>query len=548
MPPLTAGFKQTLSSRHSPFIVYLLVCISVGGLCFQTYGASWDEPNFYDYAAAAPYAYSIHDRLSGQFELEKSFGPLPEAHKMYGTAYLLIAGGLVKILTSAFQIGWYESWHYINFLSFMLGILFFYLLCLRWLSSRGAFTATLLFSTQPVLWGHAFINPKDIPFMSFFILAVYLGFRGMDQAVKTMIQVRKGSPLLLRQLWFTLPAGIAVGLLTSIRILGPFAGVLIAIYAALKYGRKTVLAILSMGIIALLVNYLTWPYLWENPVQSYRDVFKYMSDNPVILSVLFKGVFYHSNNLPYTYFPVTLLISFTEFIVPLFLLGLAVILYKKSFIQMEWQSLLPVLLWFFLPFFYIVTFRPALYDGLRHFIFILPPVFVCAGFALERLLFWIKRTWLKVFIMVILLFPGIDGITRLFPYEYTYYNAFIGGTGGAFRRFETDFWLTCYKEALQGIRQLKPEASKIFVFRNPRLAAEYAPENLSIKDLAPIKDQVPQGSLLLFTTRFNDDLNINSSFPQVLTVGREGAVFCVVREAAKSGAEYEPSQSTSLLP
>lgn len=541
MPPLIAIFPKIFRSRHSPFIAFLLVCVFIGGLSFQTYGASWDEPNFYDYAAAVPYAYSIQDRLSGQFDLEKSFGPLPEAHKMYGTAYLLIAGVLVKILTSAFQIGWYESWHFINFLSFLLGIFVFYLLCLRWLSSRGAFTAALLFSTQPVLWGHAFINPKDIPFMSFFIMALYLGFRGIDHA-------QKGPPQLLRQFWLTLPAGICVGLLTSIRILGPFAGILVAIYAVIKYGRKSVLAILFMSIIALLVNYLTWPYLWENPVQSYREVFEYMSDNPVILSVLFEGVFYRSNNLPFTYFPLTLWISFTELICPLFFLGLAALLWKKSFIKIDWQSLLPVLLWFFLPFFYIIIFRPALYDGLRHFIFILPPIFVCAGFALEHLFSCLKGTWMKVTLMMILLFPGIYGITRLYPYEYTYYNAFVGGVGGAFRRFETDFWLTCYKEALEEIRQRMPEASKIYVFRNPRLAAEHAPDMLAVEDLALVRDKVPQGSFLLFTTRFNDDLNIHPSSPQALTVGREGAVFCVVKETSKSGAVYEPSQSTSLLP
>jgi hypothetical protein len=533
MPPLTAGLSQIFRSRHSPFIAYILVCIILGGLSFQIYGASWDEPNFYDYAAAIPYAYSIQARLSGQFELAKSFGPLPEAHKMYGTAYLLIAGALVKILTAVFHAGWYESWHFINFLSFQLGIIFFYLLCLRWLSSRAALAAALLFSIQPVLWGHAFINPKDIPFMSFFILAVYLGLRGMDQANQAQKNAEKNRSFMFRQFWLSLPAGIAVGFLTSIRILGPFAGILIATYALLKYGRKSFLAILMTGIIALLVNYLTWPYLWENPLQSYREVIGYMSDNPVILAVLFEGQFYRSNDLPAAYFPVTLMISFTEVVFPLFFLGLVSLLWKKAYRKMDWQSLLPVLLWFFLPFFYIITFKPALYDGLRHFIFILPPIFLCAGFALERLLLWLNKTWLKVFMMVVLLFPGIYGITRLYPYEYTYYNAFIGGTRGAFRRFETDYWLTCYKEAMQEFQRVKPEAEKIYVFRNPRLAAEYAQDSFTVADLAPVRDQVPEGSFMLFTTRFDDDLNITPTSPLVLSVERDGAAFCVISEAQR---------------
>ncbi len=45
---------------------------------------------------------------------------------------------------------------------------------------NAAFGATLLFITQPLFWGHAFINPKDIPLFSLFLLSVYLGMRMHD--------------------------------------------------------------------------------------------------------------------------------------------------------------------------------------------------------------------------------------------------------------------------------------------------------------------------------------------------------------------------------
>ena len=533
MHHLVAGFSKFIHSPHIPFTALILVNLLVGGLSFQAYGASWDEPEFYKYAAAVPYAYSIEERLSGQFDLEKSFGPFPEGHKMYGPAYLLMAGVLVRILTSVFQIPWYESWHLINFLSFQVGIVFFYLLCQRWLSRRAAFSATLLFSTQPILWGHAFINPKDIPFMSFFLAAVYLGYRSMDSLAKAKGGFLKSPMQALGLLWIILPAGIVLGLLGSIRILGPFAGMLIILYALLKYGLRSFPGILGMGLIAVLVNYLTWPYLWGNPIANYLEVLQYMADNPVILSVLFQGIFFRSNTLPFTYFPVTLFISFVESVWPLFFLGLAAITWKKSFKRMDWQSLFPALVWFFLPFFYVVIFRPPLYDGLRHFIFILPPIFVCAGFALERLFTWIRKTWMQAILVAVLVFPGTYGILRLYPYEYTYYNSFIGGTGGAFRHFETDFWLTCYKEALEEIQKTKPEASLVYVFRNAALAGEYATDKLAVEDLRPVRNQVPEGSLMLFTTRFDDDLNVHPTDPLLLSVGREGAVFCVVREASQ---------------
>ena len=44
----------------------------------------------------------------------------------------------------------------------------------------GAIGAVLLFSTQPLLWGHAFINYKDVPFMAFFLGGIALGLVMVD--------------------------------------------------------------------------------------------------------------------------------------------------------------------------------------------------------------------------------------------------------------------------------------------------------------------------------------------------------------------------------
>ena len=45
----------------------------------------------------------------------------------------------------------------------------------------AALAAAALFSWQPMLWGHAFINPKDPPFLSFFLASICLGFEMVDR-------------------------------------------------------------------------------------------------------------------------------------------------------------------------------------------------------------------------------------------------------------------------------------------------------------------------------------------------------------------------------
>ena len=56
----------------------------------------------------------------------------------------------------------------------------FYGLSKRFLTGPAALFATLLFATQPLIWGHAFISPKDIPFLSFFLLSLLSGLRLFD--------------------------------------------------------------------------------------------------------------------------------------------------------------------------------------------------------------------------------------------------------------------------------------------------------------------------------------------------------------------------------
>jgi hypothetical protein len=68
-----------------------------------------------------------------------------------------------------------EAWHFMHFLAFLMGLFFLYRICLKFVGRWAAFAAALMFNTQPLLWGHAFINPKDIPFMAFFLASMDIG-------------------------------------------------------------------------------------------------------------------------------------------------------------------------------------------------------------------------------------------------------------------------------------------------------------------------------------------------------------------------------------
>lgn len=548
---MSSAFKKL---AEKPILILLAINILVGLFVFRDYGLSWDEPLFYDYGDALGYAYSPREWLSGNFDVSNSFGSSGDDHKTRGPAYLLLAREPVYLL-EALGLDQASGWHLINFLFFQLGVYFLYRLAARWMKPSAALAAAALFSWQPLLWGHAFINPKDPPFLVFFLAAVCLGFEMVDRWSEEAVTNRQKLSSAI------LPA-IALGIATSIRVLGPLAGLLIFVYAIWKFGRNFTAFILPFtfyGLIAMLTILATWPFLWQNPAARFMEVFGFMSDNPTNLSVLFGGEVYRADELPRRYLPFMLATTLTEPVWPLFLFGLLVG-YLKFFRQNKdrysgeeernsaegWMSLRSsldlaaarnhlvaltlVLFWFVLLVAYVLIRKPAMYDGLRHFLFILPPIFIFTGFVFELIIDQIAPSWLYAGLIVLLLLPGIVGIVQLHPYQYTYYNSFIGGTNGAFRQYETDYWLTCYKEAVERLNQTTDEPANLYVHRESYIAAYYANKRINVQDLRGALDNVQPGDYVLVNTRTNEDRRVFKDAEPIVEIGRGDALFCVIKQ------------------
>jgi hypothetical protein len=498
----------------------LVVNLLAGLLTFRDYGQSWDEPLFYDYADALGYAYSPREWLSGNFDLEKAFGSSASDHANRGPAYLLLARAPAGLLEAA-GMDPPAAWHLVNFITFQLGVYLFYRLSRRWMEVPAAVTSAALFAWQPLLWGHAFINPKDPPFLVFFLGAVCFGFELVDE-------IARGGRAAGRRL---LLAGFFLGIATSIRVLGPLAGLITVLYGLWRVRHtspqvwlKTLVAYVA---VSLAIAFATWPYLWEDPLRKFIAAFGFMSDNPTHLPVLFDGLVYRADGLPRRYLPLLLGYSLSEPVWPLAILGGAatVLGFRKD------RSSSPALLtvWFIIPFAYVLLRRPPMYDGYRHFLFILPPVFVFCGVAIQHLLAGIRRPWTRFGFLLLILVPALPGLVQLHPYQYAYYNSFAGGTGGAFRRYETEYWLTCYKEAIEELQGRATEPATVFVNREAHIARAYAGEQLTVLDRRGAGGQIMPGDLFLVNTRTNEDQRFFREAPMVLEVGRAGAVFCKIK-------------------
>jgi hypothetical protein len=651
---IRAALKSNL-----PLVLLVIFNIIVGIFTFQDYGLSWDEPLFYKYADAVGYAYSIQPRIDGTFDIQNAYGPSGD-HALYGPAYLLLARNFVFLLERGTGISRTTLWHLLNFITFQVGVVFLYLITHRWVSAWASFSAALLFSTQPLVWGHAFINPKDIPFLVFFLAALYFGLRFIDHIVskdqpsqkssgmnivawknKEWLWIILGSlalaliifvilfnalpeswirsimdffytatpssiwgrlfravaedankvsvdyyagkllsiyhffriiliaillPLLIfilsmiflpvasHQLWQKMISslknitfstrnvsfwqalknaaipGFVLGMAISIRILGILVGFLVVLYFLINYHRRPIRDLAIYLAIALVTTYVTWPYLWYSPIKNFIEVFRLMSNNPQPIGLIFNGTEINSTLLPWTYLPTLLGITLTEPVWFLFSIGFALAVLRIIKKQMKWRDFSVTFFGFLIPFLYVIIFRPSMYDGFRHFLFILPPIFVIIGVAFDGLFNWFHRPFIPLGLLIIVTIPDLLGIVNLHPFEYAYYNVFVGGPSGAYRRYENDYWLTCYLKAMQPFEELANQNPIVYVMRQPTLAENYAVAGVTV---LPYKstDLLKTDDYILLSTRSNLDLNFTQESNVRWTIGRQGAIYCIVKQA-----------------
>ena len=517
MSIVLASIKSVLQHRNFPILLLLIISLLVGLFTFQDYGMAWDEYLYYEYADAIGYAYSIPAHLSPDFDLENAYGPSAGDHRNHGPGYIIFARLGVYALRALTDIDEIALWHLVNFITFLVGAYFVYRICLRWLEPYSAVAATALYLTQPVLWGHGFINPKDTPFATAFIAAVYFGLRMVDNLSSPEFK--------FKQSWLDLViTGFLIGLAINMRISGPLLLVMLFIYAVLKRQKKSLLWFIPLTLIAILTTYITWPYIWKTPVATFLEVLRLMASYSTTPKLIFMGDFYRSYDLPRRYLPWLLGITLTEPVWPLFFSGgliAAIRIFKK---RLAWKDLSIVVFWFISMLLYVVVMQPPTYDGYRHFLFILPPIFIICGFVFQELYTRITAKWLYGLLAFIFILPGILGGAKLHPYQYAYYNSFVGGTKGVAGMYETDYWLTCYKEAIEELNQIAPDNTTLIVVREPANAAYYLKVGIQVIDYTA---RAP-GDYLLLGARLNDYARVLPQYPVLISVERDSATFCKI--------------------
>jgi hypothetical protein len=171
-------------------------------------------------------------------------------------------------------------------------------------------------------------------------------------------------------------------------------------------------------------------------------------------------------------------IQFTEPVILLFCVGLIFSLYKLGKKTFHLERFLIVLLWFFVPFTYFIFGKTTLYHNFRQVLFIIPPIFFLAGLGILSLLELLRNKVMFPILAALVLIPGIFHLVRLHPYQYIYYNAFIGGTENASRYFETDYWDLAFRQMALDVNEVVPPFSIVVGWGAPESIEPFLKNNI----------------------------------------------------------------------
>ncbi len=429
-------------------------------LTFQDYGITTDEEvqNVYGIKLLSFYTSLFRDTSAFHYlDLYR-----------YGGLFDLVAA--IVNLVSPF--GEYETRHILGGLSGVIGLAGAWRLGRHLGGPRAGFLSLMLLVLTPAYYGHSFNNPKDAPFAAAMVWAIY----GMCRVVSEF-PVPSVRTVVLFGLWL----GCALGIRVAALLIGPYlaVGLMLFLLAGWRAGRNAATAgrhvatavrrLLPGFAIAYGVMGLFWPWAVMNPINPIRALIGF-STYPINLDTLVGGLWVKAYALPRDYLPDYLLVNLPE--VVLFGLVAAIVagtawaigrlrhgprfLAGTDVAELRHVEFMLVALAAFFPVAFFVVFRPTAYNGIRHFLFVVPPMAVLAALGIDRLWSFLEsfdarlgRVCTAVLTAVFVVQMWIMG--QLHPDEYVYYNLLTGGVKGAAGAYELDYWGNSLLEATKDL-------------------------------------------------------------------------------------------------
>src|SRR5579871_2059979 len=433
------------------FALAIIVAVAIiAAFTFRDYGLGWD-----DYAHAEYGGLLLNLYASGFTDQRAlSFVNL----YAYGGGFDLLSALAAKVLP--FDL--FETRRLVGAAVGLIGILITWRLGRRIGGPLAGLIAVALLATCPLYYGNMYMNAKDSPF------AVAMVFLTLS-LVRAFEEYPRPSPINCAML------GSAAGLAIGTRVLGGIAVInalaalaLIFAVEARRDGVREAGAHVGHFVLrlvpALLLGYavmaMVWPWSVTEPLNPLRaaEYFSHFFEKP--WKEMFDGMAVPVPEMPRRYVPTLFLLKEPEIFLLLGIGGTAgalVAAFRRDLAPTRRAILLLLAFAAVFPIALAVLAKPAMYNGIRHFVFLAPTLAALGGLAGMWIAEQLWQTWrpaLAVAAAVLLggLFLPISEMIRLHPYQYTHFNVLAGGIRAADDRYMLDYWGLSFKEASQELR------------------------------------------------------------------------------------------------
>jgi hypothetical protein len=418
-------------------------------LTFRDYGLGWD-----DYVHAE-YGELMRSFYASGLSNRRVLSWVNLYH--YGGGFDLAAA----LMAEALPFTLFETRRLAGAIVGFLGLLIVWRTARRVGSPLAGLLALVLLAACPLFVGHAFMNAKDAPFAMAMAFLLYALVRAFDEYPNpTVVSV--------------VLVGIGAGLALGTRILGVFGvfyalAVLVLLLAieARKDGFRPAAASAGHFVVRLIPGFvlgyavmaLVWPWGADEPLNPLRALQYFSRFFEESWQELFGGRLINVTDMPRSYLPTLLALQLPVMFSLLAtggVIGALIAAFRRDLAPNRRAVFFLLVLAAALPIVTTLILRPALYNGFRHFLFVIPPMAILGGLAGAQLFGWLRtRGHLAALALAAIFVAGIFvpviDMTRLHPFEYTYFNRLIGGVAGARDRYMLDYWGLSLKQASQGL-------------------------------------------------------------------------------------------------
>ncbi|MBN1355659.1 glycosyltransferase family 39 protein [bacterium] len=478
--------------------VLIAVVLAVCFLVMRDYGITVDEP--------------LH-HASGEINIRHFFGsvqPIADYHnlKFYGPLSDMIGALSFDLIWTRMQwVNPVDARHVHLIVFFALSVHLMFRITSRLWGTGTALLSCTMFVLNPRVFGHVFNNPKEIPLIFWFMFTTCCLFR------------RAGTGSMV----WTVAAGAAwgAGLATKINALLLLPAIAVWVFYIIRTrviaridGKKAVVeaaAFMGSGVIVVLCF---WPWLRASWFQHSLELFRFFSKHPKTGIVLYWGRIYEIGAAPWHYGLTHLLLT-----TPLVVLICAAVGFVWK--GRQHHAIVFFLGWFFLGILPQSVPGSVIYDGPRHFLPVVPPLTMAAGFAGVRIINTVKRSrdsafWRHAVFLAVAVWISVrvSIIWQYHPYQICYYNVLTGGVKGAEGRFEIWSWGHSLRNAVRKVNGFAPPNSRVLVPYPAGLARYY---------LRPDLEESGRDPSVVITSDFRESREFQDREP-VATISVKGVI------------------------